>query len=162
MSTDIKGPLTLLIVLIGIIVIGYLWFILVGAPATPSGETVGEKFVPGPPSSEVLAQLEKSRGFEVLISYTDNGFEPSEATIRQGESVRFTNNSSYELWVAAEGADGAPLYPGTSECGGSPLDSCKVLKPRDFWEFTFVASGSWLFKNNLDKEKSGVVRVEVR
>ena len=161
MFSDLKGPIALLAIMLGVLAALYLWFIVAGAPGKDASP-IAEEFVPGSPSPEVRAQLEKSRGFEVLISYTDIGFEPSEAAINRGESVRFTNNSSHDLWVASEGTTQNPIYPGRSECGGSPFDSCRALAPREFWEFTFEESGTWLFRNNLDKEQSGAVRVQVK
>lgn len=159
---DLRKPVTMLVFLLGIVLIAYLWPFFFGFSALQAPQADrGEEFIPGPPSPEVLIQLEKSRGFEVLISYTDEGFEPREATIRRGESVRFTNNSSHDLWVAAAGTTENPSYPGVSECGGSTFDSCHTLRPRDFWEFTFVEDGTWIFQNNLDKTKAGAVEVHV-
>lgn len=110
------------------------------------------------PSPEVLAQLEHSKGFQAFVSYTDRGFEPSEVTIQQGETIRWTNNSSKDLWIAS---DGGALYPReANDCGSSGFDSCKALKPGDFWEFTFDTKGSWVYLNNLQKETTGVVHVK--
>ena len=106
--------------------------------------------------------MEKSRGFEALISYTERGFEPTKVTLKKGQSVRFANNSGEELWIAAASTAGSPPYPGMSDCGGSTLDSCKTLQPLEFWEFTFSQSGTWHFRNNLNKERVGSVTIEVR
>ena len=128
--------------------------------APQKDETAGDNVIP-PYTAEVQARLQKSRGFEVLISYTNRGFEPSAVSLNAGESVRFTNNSSHDLWVASEGTAETPVYPGKSECGSSAFDTCRALKPHEFWEFTFTEVGTWLFRNNLDKEAKGTVRVEV-
>ncbi|MDO8576016.1 MAG: hypothetical protein Q7R90_01745, partial [bacterium] len=97
----------------------------------------------------------QSKGFQYLVSYTDRGFEPTRLTVKQGETVRFTNNSSEGLWVAA---GGEKLYPGVvNGCGSSALDSCRPIGQGEFWEFTFDAAGTWMFSNNIDKEKSGTV-----
>ena len=113
-----------------------------------------------PLTPEIEKQLRESRGFEVLISYTDRGFEPLEATIQKGESIRFTNNSSSGLWVASMGNDAGPQYPGTSNCGASRLDTCNALEPLEFWEFTFNEAGDWAFRNNVTQEHVGVILVE--
>lgn len=108
----------------------------------------------------VAAKLEKGKGFAALVSYTDHGFEPTIVTIREGESVRFTNNSSRELWIASSGEKVA-VYPRSVEsCGSSDLDSCEPFSPQDFWEFTFDRSGTFEVVNNLDKTTSGFVHVE--
>lgn len=106
------------------------------------------------------AKLAASTGFAAIVSYTDNGFEPAVVTIRAGEGVRFTNNSSANLWIAASGNDVA-VYPRTeTTCGSSGLDSCEPFSPQDFWEFSFDAVGEWHVINNLNKSKNGVVIVK--
>jgi len=110
-------------------------------------------------SPEAAAALAKSRGFQYLVSYTDRGFEPSTLSVKKGETVRFTNNSEEELWVAGTGGGGALAYPGQSDCGASALDTCVSLKRGDFWEFTFDAVGTWNYKNNSNTAKTGSVTV---
>lgn len=129
---------------------------------TQTAETmsVDDGFTPGPPPPEVEAQLAASSGFQALVSYTDRGFEPLEVAIKKGETVRFVNNSSEDLWIASTSVNNARLYPGTSACGASVLDTCKPLKVREFWEFTFDTEGTWGYLNNLHKERSGVVIVK--
>lgn len=103
--------------------------------------------------------LAKSKGFAALISYTDRGFEPSRVSIKQGEAVRFINNSGSKLlWIASTSTVGA--YPGTSECGGSSFDTCKTLEKGEFWEFTFDAKGVWHYRNNSETSREGIVEVK--
>ncbi len=111
---------------------------------------------PATPSDYVAAQ--NPHGFQLLVSYTNRGFEPKSAAIKAGETVRFTNNSSSDIWVAA---GGEKLYPGgVSDCGSSPLDSCETIPPGRYWEFTFSQQGTWIIVNNLDKSKSVSIRVQ--
>jgi plastocyanin len=117
---------------------------------------------PEPTEADLVAN-QNPKGFQLLVSYVNSGFEPHEASIKVGDTVRFTNNSTHDLWVAASGAGGSPLYPGVDNgCGSSQLDTCKALKPGEYWEFTFAAPGSWSFSNNLDKAKTGDLVVTVR
>ena len=163
MLNELKGPLALLLVAVGVMLLGYLLFAVSGVQEHDrSDSALMKEFVPEPPSAEVIAMLEKSRGFEVVVAYEDTGFWPSEVLLERGQSVRFTNNSSANLWVASDGSAENPEYPGLSDCGSSFFDTCRALAPREFWEFTFEKAGTWAFHNNLDKGKSGVVRVEVR
>ena len=125
------------------------------ADTTPAAEVV--KPIP-PYTDEIAAQLAASKGFQLLVSYTDNGFEPSTGKIKKGETVRFTNNSSENLWLAASGEK---LYPSVvNGCGSSALDTCKALKPQEFWEFTFDVAGTWGYHNNSNTEKTGTMRVQ--
>ena len=117
-----------------------------------------------PPLTPMMkAVLEKSKGFQALVSYTDRGFEPNSVTINKGEAIRFTNNSSQDLlWVAsvATGTISGSIYPsGKEPCGQSAFDSCATLKPHEFWEFTFDVVGTWSYTDNLHKDRTGTVRV---
>lgn len=105
------------------------------------------------------AKLNKDPVFHALAAYTDRGFEPSMITIKRGETVRFTNNSSHDVWIASSGAN-VQIYPRTQEvCGSSDLDSCEPFAPQDFWQFRFDIAGEWEVVNNLDKSKSAKVIV---
>jgi plastocyanin len=111
-------------------------------------------------STSTAERLAHSHGFQALISYTDLGFEPMEITIHRGNTVRFTNNSSNDVWIAASGQH-VQIYPRTSgTCGSSSLDSCAPFAPQDFWEFSFDTPGNWQVVNNLDKSRSAMVRVQ--
>lgn len=139
------------ILLVGL---GYAFF-----PKPVSAPTAqGPRSAPPPPPPEVVVQLAKSKGFSALISYTDRGFEPGTVTIKRDEAVRFTNNSSGSMWVAATGGAGA--YPGTSACGGSSFDTCKALSRGEFWEFTFEKKGVWRYKNVSNADDVGIIVVE--
>jgi len=128
------------------------------APATTTASpTSGEAPALSP---EAAAAFAKSHGFQYLVSYTDRGFEPPALSVKKGETVRFSNNSKDDLWIAATDQAGA-LYPNVANgCGSSALDTCKALKGGDFWEFTFDVSGTWSYKNNSDTSKTGTVTVQ--
>jgi plastocyanin len=130
--------------------------------AAPRQISAQESSSPVPPLTPAeQAQLAASHGFQYLVSYTDGGFEPSTLTIKKGETVRFTNNSDEDLWVAATGASGT-IYPAGSgnECGQSAFDSCVVLHHGDFWEFTFTQAGTWSYQNNRDTKMTGTIIVK--
>ncbi len=104
--------------------------------------------------------LEKSTGFQLLVSYTDRGFEPAHASIKVGDAVRFTNNSSRELWVSSAAVHSANIYPGGADsCGQSSFDSCVTLQPKEFWEFTFEESGRWGYINVAETSHSAALEV---
>ena len=126
--------------------------------STTMAEQIRAGVAPIPPMTPDLQQkIANSKGFQALASYTELGFEPVTLRIKLGETVRFTNNSSKDLWVAA----GGNLYPKIKgSCGSSDLDSCTPFAPQDFWEFTFEKQGTWTVVNNLSKDKQIVVTVE--
>lgn len=134
-----------------------------GKLATSSGERViPRKDVDVPAMTAVMQQvLERSSGFQLLVSYTDNGFEPAYASIKAGDTVRFTNNSAQELWVSAAAVNDANVYPGSGNtCGQSDFDSCVRLQPREFWEFTFDEAGTWGYQNLTATEDTATLDVK--
>lgn len=112
--------------------------------------------VPPPMSATMRKVINESRGFQALVSYTDQGFEPPMLSIRKDDTVRFTNNSSRDVWVASSGT---PYPGGDNSCGQNAFDSCFSLKPLEFWEFTFNEKGEWRYVDNLHKEFTGTVLV---
>src|SRR3989344_324196 len=130
-------------------------------PSAPSpAGTPSPSVAEVPPLTPAMeAVLAASNGFQYLVSYTDQGFEPPALTIKKGETIRFTNNSRGDLWIAETPASGS-MYPSTGNtCGQSAFDSCTPLKPQEFWEFTFDAAGTWSYKNNADAAKTGTIKV---
>lgn len=156
------GPRQIAVGAVVLVVLAAGAYLLANAgPSAPSpAETLSPKAAEIPPLTPVMeAILAKSTGFQALVSYTDGGFEPTTLDVKKGETVRFTNNATGDLWVAATDGAGA-LYPSVANgCGSSALDTCKALEPGDFWEFTFDAAGTWGYKNNSDSAKTGTVTV---
>jgi plastocyanin len=133
-----------------------------GEPYVPPADesAVKESVVEPPPfTDEIKAQLEASKGFAALISYTDAGFEPATVRVQAGDTIRFTNNSSGEMWVAASTKEGA-LYPGKGTCGQSPFDTCKAISRGMFYEFTFEKAGTWGYHDNSQSAMTGKVIAE--
>jgi plastocyanin len=130
-------------------------------PPTIDGEAIrtGSAAIPEY-TAATAAKLAASGTFFALISYTDHGFEPRQLTVTRGDRVRFTNNSSHDVWIASGGPD-ATVYPRSANaCGSSNLDTCAPLPPMDFWEFTFDTPGVWGVLNNLEKSERMIVVVE--
>lgn len=95
------------------------------------------------------------------ISYTDDGFVPTEVTIKKGEAVRWTNDSSKVMWPASGVHPTHSLYPekSDSDCLGSTFDACEQLPPGMTWEFTFHEVGNWRFHDHITPSKIGIVHV---
>lgn len=95
------------------------------------------------------------------IMFTDEGYEPTEITIKVGQAVRWVNASSKETWPASSVHPTHSIYPGKDEgdCLGSSFDSCRGLKTGEMWEFTFTHKGEWRFHDHVHPSKTGVVKV---
>ena len=168
---DLKKPVFSLVVLIALLfVLSAISWDFAGrrstSEATPSASSQSDAKgvripppMPAPAASDMVAG-QNAQGFKLLVSYANDGFEPQRATVRAGDTVRFTNNSTRQLWIAANATAG-PLYPNVQNgCGSSALDSCRTLAPGEYWQFTFVKAGTWSYQNNLNKDDAGTVRVQ--
>ncbi len=156
---NLKRPVALLIALLFLTGLLYAVAAMFALKAPPT--VVHSDAVPFATERDTVAALE-GRDFALLVSYTDRGFEPSDAAIKKGETVRFTNNASRPVWVAASDESGT-VYPGVQNgCGSSAFDSCGVIERGRYWEFTFDETGTWSFHNNVDKEHGGTVTVRVQ
>ncbi len=139
------------VVLVVVLAVGYFFLTMFTAkqetvaPEQTIGEAIRTGTLSRPPvsASTTIKALEKSSGFQVLISYADRGFEPKEVSIKPGDTVRFTNNSSGKLQVAFS---------------GDALG--EVIAPQQFWEATFSEKGERKYTNKLNASLIGVVKVQ--
>lgn len=86
------------------------------------------------------------------IEYTDEGFNPSSVTIKSGDSVTWTNNSSSQMWVASSPHPVHTDYPG--------FDALKGMQEGESYTFTFTKTGAWKYHNHLNPSMFGEVVVE--
>lgn len=97
--------------------------------------------------------------YVVIVTYTDNGFSPSEITIPKGSAVIFRNYSSKKMRVTSNPHPAHNEYPTTGGCVGSVFDSCDNIPPRVSWSFVFDSPGTWGYHDHLNPGKDGVVIV---
>jgi plastocyanin len=103
-----------------------------------------------------------------IVVYTDNGYSPSEITIKKGETVVFRNESSRVMWPATDIHPSHTLYPGSDiqKCfdGQSDIsvlfDACGEIQPEEEWSFTFEESGTWKYHDHKRSSDTGTVTVE--
>ncbi|MCI0563075.1 MAG: hypothetical protein MN733_31745, partial [Nitrososphaera sp.] len=114
-----------------------------------------------PPSHEVVARLEASHGFQYFVAYTDTGFHPSTLSIHKGETIRWTNNSSHDMWIVdAENPTSVTCDTTLQTQSNQPFNTCKALKPGDFWEHTFASAGTIQYMNKMKASNTGVVTTQ--
>jgi len=95
------------------------------------------------------------------ISYTENGYEPAEVTVKEGDAVKWINNSGVEMWPASAVHPTHSIYPQKSDadCLGSSFDACRRMQPGESYTFTFRFSGDWKFHDHVRPSKTGVIHV---
>ena len=104
----------------------------------------------------------EDEGQTKTVTYTDAGFSPETIEIESGETVRWVNNSTRNLWVASAVHPTHTLYPqkADGDCLGSSFDACTGIAPNESFEFTFNESGSWNYHNHLSIGRRGTVEVK--
>ncbi len=101
----------------------------------------------------------------LYIHITDDGYEPSEITIKQGQAVVFENISSGAAWPAADIHPSHAGYPGSGieKCGTDKesqiFDACATLEPGQEYAFTFEYAGEWQYHDHVFPTKIGAVKV---
>lgn len=97
----------------------------------------------------------------VEVNFTSSGFVPKSVEISLGDTVRWINNSSRDVWPATAIHPTHTIYPekSTDDCLGSSFDACAKIAPGSTWEFTFNEEGSWNYHDHLNAGKRGTVIV---
>ena len=105
-----------------------------------------------------------TKSYEIV--YTDNGYAPSEITIKAGDTVTFKNESSRNVWTASAMHPSHTVYAGTSlqqHCSqeiNEAFDECKDSKTGESWSFTFKKTGTWGYHNHSFASHFGKVIVQ--
>jgi plastocyanin len=88
---------------------------------------------------------------KLIIRMTDNGFEPKELTVTEGDKVLFINNDDVDRWPASNLHPTHGLYP--------EFDPLKGIKPGDSWTMTFDKAGNWRMHDHLIPHMTGTIVV---
>lgn len=86
------------------------------------------------------------------ISYTNSCFSPANLTIKKGDTVKFTNNSTKDMWPASDNHPSHTTY--------SEFDAKGSINPGGTYSFTFNKTGSWGYHDHLKPSCSGTITVQ--
>lgn len=152
----------MILVLVGVAVFVIAGFSIYEFRIGSSGVPAYQAPVQEPPGHGVVgnAKLDKDP-FDVTITYTDDGFSPSDLTVKQGTRVRFLNKSTAAFWPAVGVHPTHTLYPEKepTDCLGSAFDACQDLAPGEYFDFSFYYIGSWPFHDHLRAYNTGTINV---
>jgi hypothetical protein len=100
--------------------------------------------------------------FDVTVTYTNDGYQPRDITIKKGQRVRFLNESNDPTWPASGVHPTHTLYPEKEpdDCLGSSFDACGDVPRGGFFDFTFYYVGTWTFHDHMHPFHSGSVTVQ--
>lgn len=95
-----------------------------------------------------------------VITYTDKGFSPVRVEIKQGDTIKFINESSELVWPAVNPHPIHTGYPEKGGCMDSIFDACRGLSKGESYSFTFKYKGEWTYHNHLNPGKGGIIIVK--
>lgn len=91
--------------------------------------------------------------YDVLITYTNQGFVPNSVEVKAGTSVRFINKSDGAMRIWSVENASVPNYYADLKQSGSVGNG-------GVFDFTFPRAGTWLYQNLNNTSKVGVVIVK--
>ncbi len=86
------------------------------------------------------------------ITFNGTAFSPNNLTIKNGDVVRFKNNSDGDFWPASGPHPQHTNYP--------EFDPKKAIAAGASWEFKFTQTGTWGFHDHLHPTAFGKIIVE--
>ncbi len=96
--------------------------------------------------------FKKGGGPIVVMNMKDDGFEPVNITIKQGETMEFRNDGKNEHWPASNIHPTHEIY--------TEFDPKRPIAPDASWSFTFGEAGKWRYHDHLYPEIGGLISVE--
>lgn len=98
------------------------------------------------------------------VTYTSNGFSPSQIIIQRCDTVTWENEGGSPMWVASDQHPVHSQYGGTSlnqHCpnDGDVFDQCESGSS---YSFTFTKTGEWSYHNHRLAGHGGTVTVQER
>lgn len=151
-----KGIITIIIIII-IFVVGFL----ILRDDTPQDTTANEvkqtQTAEGSNiSSDTIVEVEdtviETTPEVIVVTYNDEGFTPKNISIVQGQTVRFINKSSGNMWVASDNHPTHRIMP--------EFDEKKAVGNSESYEFTFTKTGEWTYHNHIKPNTIGTIIVK--
>lgn len=103
---------------------------------------------------------------DIIVTYTDDGYSPAEITIQLGQTVRFINQSSGDMWPASAVHPTHEVYDGTTlrehcvDGASDTFDACRGIAVGESYAFTFDKQGTWRYHDHLDASEFGSITVQ--
>lgn len=105
------------------------------------------------PAGNTGANVASSQGNEThTVTITDDGFEPENLTIQQGDTVEFSTERDKPFWPASN------LHP--THTINPEFDPKEPVQPDSTWSHTFTKKGEWGMHDHLAPYFTGEIIVE--
>lgn len=86
------------------------------------------------------------------IIYTNQGYEPRDAHVKSGSTVKWINQSTQPMWTASDFHPTHLILP--------EFDNRAGISTGESYSFTFKKTGSWKYHNHLRPADRGTVVVD--
>lgn len=88
----------------------------------------------------------------IVVTYSNDGFAPKEIAVSVGQTVRFVNESSGNMWVASDVHPTHNILP--------EFDQKQSVGNGESYEFTFTKTGEWKYHNHIKPNAIGTIIVK--
>ncbi|KKU67863.1 MAG: Plastocyanin [Parcubacteria group bacterium GW2011_GWA2_47_16] len=161
-SKYVVGIIIIALVIIGVSLMGRDKKLSGTAKTTADKEVAGQtSAMPTIDAPDTIETIVTPSGKIVEINYTsENGFTPDNLSIKTGDTVKFINKSTEEMWVGSNDHPTHAVYAGTKlrehcpDTSGTAFDQCG--KGNEY-SFTFNKVGSWKYHNHTRAGMGGVI-----
>lgn len=146
-----NGPKGIVIgILVAIVVlVGVITFLFTSQQTTAPDSSDNQAKTPTG-SSERDNEVAPNPSERMMITYTDNGFEPSEITVKKGSVVTIKNSSSKNVQFSS---DDHPAHRDNTEM------NLETLSPGESGSYTATTVGTWGYHDHIDESKTGTITV---
>jgi len=103
-------------------------------------------------SEEDLRKTKELTKENLIIVYNNEGFNPKEIKIKNGDTIKFINLSDRKMWVASNDHPAHDIYP--------EFDQKDIALRDGEYSFKFEKKGTWGFHNHVYSSHIGTIIVE--
>ncbi|HJL55732.1 MAG: cupredoxin domain-containing protein [Candidatus Pacebacteria bacterium] len=149
-----KGIITIIIIII-IIAVGF--FLLQDGTTEDAGTVTNEMTTEETGDTADMIVEDEDTALDttaevIVVTYTSSAFSPKDIAVSAGQTVRFVNESSGNMWVAS---DEHPTHTVLPE-----FDNKESVGNGENYEFVFTETGEWNYHNHVNPSAVGTVTVE--
>ena len=137
------------IVIAALAIAGLVVFVLSSQPAKAPENTNTQANTPTG-SSERDNEVAPNPSERMTITFTNNGFEPANLTVKKGTVVTVKNDSSRDLQFSS---NDHPTHR------ANPEMNLRTTAPGESDSYTATVVGKWGFHDHLDDSKTGTITV---
>lgn len=102
-------------------------------------------------NTEEVSGEENTVNQTTVVTYMSSGFSPNILNINMGDTVKFINDSSGNMWVASN--------PHPQHTEYSDFDAQRNYTSGESYSFTFTESGTYEYHNHVNPSMRGTIVV---